>query len=284
LQRFATYRDEEAFAELVQRNGALVLGVCRRVLGHAQDAEDAFQATFLVLARKARSIRRQQSLGSWLYKVAYRTALRARALAAQRKVRETAARERQPVLQFTETPEEELRPVLDEEVRRLPEKYRAPVLLCYLQGRTNEEAARQLHCPTGTLKVRLLRARELLRRRLVRRGVALSLTALLTTCVDQAYALPPVANVSPRAAELAERVLRGMVLTKLKVACAALLTVLLLAFANGLSQQIRAEGPVPPTSRPAKPPRTFPETDRPATDAEPPLLVEKAKPTLPRRS
>jgi RNA polymerase sigma factor (sigma-70 family) len=261
LRRFATQQDQAAFAFLVRRHGPLVLGVCRRVLGHPQDAEDAFQATFLILARKAGTIRQRQSLASWLYKVAYRTALRARAGRAQRKAREHLAGE--PAVIYTaQSPADDLKALLDEEVRRLPEKYRAPILLCYLQGRTNEEAARQLHCPTGTLKIRLLRARELLRRRLTRRGLALSLTLLLAALAEEASAAVPQAllhkasgagSVSLRAQVLAEDVLRGMVRTKVKVAFAALLAVLLLAFADGLTQRAGAATTSPPMPFPARP-------------------------------
>jgi RNA polymerase sigma factor (sigma-70 family) len=296
VRRFAEGRDDAAFTVLVQRHGALVLGVCRRVLGHAQDAEDAFQATFLILARKARAIRRLQSLGSWLYKVAYRTALRARANQARRKARESNACEGRAVLTF-DGPHDDVGELLDEEVRRLPEKYRVPVLLCYLQGRTNEEAARQLHCPTGTLKIRLLRARELLRRRLSRRGVALSLAVLLTTCLEQARAgvpepllaaaaragSPAAAGISPAAVALAERILKGMVLTKVKVGFAVLLTVLLLAFADGLTQQARATTASRekiPAAKPTGAPRpTYPDMDAPPADeAGERLLVQKGHP------
>jgi RNA polymerase sigma factor (sigma-70 family) len=294
VRRFADNQDEAAFAVLVRRHGALVLGVCRRVLGHAQDAEDAFQATFLILARKARSIRRLQALGSWLYKVAYRTALRARALQARRKARESNACEHRDVLTL-DAPRDDVGDLLDEEVRRLPEKYRAPVLLCYLQGRTNEEAARQLHCPTGTLKIRLLRARELLRRRLSRRGVALSLAALLTACLEQARAAVPEpllaagaragaltgSGIAPAAAALAERVLKGMVLTKIKVGFAVLLTVLLLAFADGLTQQAKAATVSCEKTPPAKS-NEAPRPTYPDTEAQPPvqggdLLVEERR-------
>src|SRR5262249_51426242 len=172
LQRFATHREETAFATLVERHGRLVLGVCRQVLRHEQDAEDAFQATFLVLARKADSLRRQESLGAWLYRVAVNITRTAKANDARRR-----ACERQPAIMSTrhsaeEAPPGDWQPLLHEEVGRLPAKYRAPVVLCYLGGRTNEEAARQLGWPVGTVKGRLARARDLLRARLARRGLA----------------------------------------------------------------------------------------------------------------
>ena len=300
LKRFAVAQDQAAFAVLVRRHGPLVLGVCRRVLGNEQDAEDAFQAAFLVLARKAGSIRKRQSLGSWLYKVAYRTALHARAGRAQRKACEHGVRERPDPAASGQAGDEELRLLLDEEVRRLPEKYRAPVLLCYLQGQTNEEAARQLHCPTGTLKVRLLRARELLRRRLTRRGLAFSLAALLALLAEEARAAVPEsllasaagvgAGVSGRVAELAEGTLRGMVLTKVKVAFAVLLAALLLAFADGLTQRARAATASLEKSAPAKPAvtpyRPVPGFDSPAPDpsGRPCLLADQARPVPRPRS
>jgi RNA polymerase sigma factor (sigma-70 family) len=287
LQRFAAEQDDAAFAELVDRYGALVLGVCRRVLHHAEDAEDAFQATFLILARKARSIRRQQALGGWLYKVAYRTALRARAHQAQRQARELAARRQRDVLTLPGPAVSDVGELLDEEVRRLPEKYRDPVLLCYLQGRTNEEAARQLRCPTGTVKIRLLRARELLRKRLTRRGLALTVTALLAACAAEARAAVPealraatcrmLAGAGPSApvAALAGRVLKRMALARVKVALALLLTVLLLALADGLTQQAQG-ATLSPGKGPAAKPLFDPYQETAPAPAE--LLVERPGP------
>ena len=167
---------EEAFRELVRQHGPMVLGVCRHVLDQHSDAEDAFQATFLVLARNAGSIRDRRVLGRWLYEVAYRIAIRSRTRSAQRRSREKeGARMSAQVDRHEQDPAwNELRPVLHEEVNRLPEKYRTAVVLCYLEGRTNEEAASMLGWPVGTVKGRLSRARDLLRSRLTRRGLALS--------------------------------------------------------------------------------------------------------------
>jgi RNA polymerase sigma factor (sigma-70 family) len=181
LQRYVADREEAAFEALVQRHGLMVLNVCRYLVHNPDDAEDAFQATFLVLVRRAASIRKPELLGNWLYGVAYRVATRARVQAAHRR-----AHEKQGVEMIAADPPcegNELRPVLHEELNRLPEKYRAPMVLCYLQGKTNEEAANQLAWPIGTVKGRLARARERLRKCLLRRGVALSagvLTAALT--------------------------------------------------------------------------------------------------------
>src|SRR5262249_45040927 len=161
-------RDEEAFAGLLRRHGPLVFGVCRQVLGDAHDAEDAFQATFLVLARKAATVARQDSLAAWLHRVALNVARTARTAAARRR-----APERETALRTRPGPGDEVapgdwQPLLHEEVDRLPEKYRVPVVLCYLEGRTHEEAARQLGWPLGSVKGRLARARDLLRARLTR--------------------------------------------------------------------------------------------------------------------
>jgi RNA polymerase sigma factor (sigma-70 family) len=178
LQRFIAQREERAFAAILQRYGALVYGVCRHVLREPHDAEDAFQATFLVLARKAATIRRHESLAAWLHRVALNLARMARTSTARRR-----AHEKEAVLmaQARSVDEEALRdwqPVLHEEVDRLPEKYRVPVVLCYLEGRTHGEAAQELGWSLGTVKGRLARARDLLRTRLARRGLALSAGAL----------------------------------------------------------------------------------------------------------
>jgi RNA polymerase sigma factor (sigma-70 family) len=244
LQRFAAGRDEAAFELLLWRHGPMVRGVCRRMLRHAQDAEDACQATFLVLVRKAGSIGRHESLAGWLYRVAYRVALRARDAAIRRPAG--------PLVEEAVAPEvtcdllwRDLRPVLDEEVHRLPPRYRLPVLLCYLQGKTYDQAARELGCPKGTLAIRLQRARELLRGRLTRRGVTLStgtLAGVLTAKAASAavpfalvkataraalrYATGPTAAAgaaSGPVVSLTEGVLRSMFLTKLKVTAVVML-------------------------------------------------------------
>jgi RNA polymerase sigma factor (sigma-70 family) len=174
LERFVIDRDEAAFEALMCRHGPKVLGVCRRILHHEQDTEDAFQATFLLLVRKAGSIAKGESVGSWLYCAAYRVALRAKKLAARRSVHQRRLAD-VPAAHYTpDLVWRDLRPVLDEEVSRLPEKYRVPFILCYFDGKTNEEAARELDCPKGTVLSRLAWARQRLRTRLARRGLALS--------------------------------------------------------------------------------------------------------------
>jgi RNA polymerase sigma factor (sigma-70 family) len=180
LRRFVADRDQGAFAQLVRRHGTMVLQVCQRVLGHVQDAEDAYQATFMVLARKAASLSEPDSLGGWLHGVAYRTALNARKLRGKRQRAQSSngidlvARERDG--------SSELREVLDAELARLPEKYRVLLVLCALEGRSLDEVASKLRRPVGTVKRELFEARGLLRQRLVRRGLSsapLALAALL---------------------------------------------------------------------------------------------------------
>jgi RNA polymerase sigma factor (sigma-70 family) len=249
LERFVDEQDEAAFEVLVWRHGPMVLSVCRRILRHEQDAEDAFQATFLTFVRKAHSIGKRQAVAAWLYKVAYRIALEAKALASRRRTHEKQetgmleATAKQPAPESTVWGD--LRTVLDEEVNRLPEKYRTPLILCYFQGKTYEEAARELGCPKGTVSIRLMRARELLRPRLARRGLALSggmLAAVLSenataVAISQSladgtiqaarlFAAGKVAGVlSGQVVALAEGVLKTMFMTKLKIVGAVLLAV-----------------------------------------------------------
>ncbi|MGO9917066.1 MAG: sigma-70 family RNA polymerase sigma factor [Isosphaeraceae bacterium] len=172
LQRFLDRRDGSAFEALVSLHGPMVLGICRRMLHDPRDVEDAFQATFLVLVRKACTIRERGLLSSWLYGVAYRVAHRARAQAIERQVREIGV-ERLDAHAGSAPPERaEIGPVLDQELSRLPARYREPLVLCYLEGRTHDQAAEQLRCPVGTVRSRMARGRDLLKRRLTRRGYA----------------------------------------------------------------------------------------------------------------
>lgn len=175
LDRFIGQRDESAFAALVHRHGSMVLGVCRRVLNDWQRAEDAFQVTFLVLARKAESLTRPELLANWLHGVAYRIALKARSRAARQRAHERHVAAMLPAESQPNEPARELKEVLDKELDCLPEKYRAPLVLCYLEGRTNEEAARLLNCPIGSMSNRLARGRGLLRARLTRYGLVFDL-------------------------------------------------------------------------------------------------------------
>jgi RNA polymerase sigma factor (sigma-70 family) len=244
VERFVRHRDEAAFAALVERHGPLVLGVCRQVLQEECAAEDAFQATFLVLARKAGSLRAGQAVGSWLYRVALNLARTARTAAARRQSHERQTPAMPSSDPFDEVALREVRPMLHEEIGRLPEKYRLPVLLCHLEGRTHEQAAEALGWPVGTVRSRLSRGRDLLRRRLERRGVttaAVVLAALLgrqaTAAVPTALASLTVRSALPFAARqalpagaastnvlnLAEEALRAMTTNNLKRLLAFLL-------------------------------------------------------------
>ncbi len=180
LADFLSHRNGLAFEALVRRYGPMVFRVCRDIVGDPEDAEDAFQATFLVLLRQAGSIRDGSAVGRWLYEVACRISRRERRRLARLRSQERQA----PVMDAAATPEfdpadRETKPILHDEIHRLPSKLRDAIVLCYLEGLTVEEAARQLQCPVGTLKSRLARGREVLRSRLTRRGLAASVLLLL---------------------------------------------------------------------------------------------------------
>jgi RNA polymerase sigma factor (sigma-70 family) len=193
LEAYVAQGDEHAFEAIVVRHGPRVLGACRKVLGRSAEVEDVFQSTFLVLATKAGSLRNREFLGPWLCSVAHRLAVRSKVRATKR-----IARERQAI-PVTVPPSEDdldlqqLRLVLHSEIDRLPDRFRHPVLLCYQEGRTNEEAARLIGCPLGTLKARLYKGREILRGRLARRGIALTVALLLLLLPGEASAeeVPP---------------------------------------------------------------------------------------------
>ena len=194
LERYAGQQDASAFAALIRRHGPMVLGVCRRVLNHEQEAEDAFQATFLVLVRKAGTIDRPELLGNWLYGVAYRIAQKARAQLARRRHHEMLVEPMTTTDPHNELFWNELRSLLDEELHQLPLKYRVPLVLCYLEGMTNEEAARQLGWRVGSMSYRLARGRQMLRERLRSRRKMLSGMFLLVLLKQHAGP----AEVSPR--------------------------------------------------------------------------------------
>jgi RNA polymerase sigma factor (sigma-70 family) len=190
LHRFIVHHEDAAFTVLVQRHGPMVLGVCQRVLGNVHDAEDCLQATFMILVRRASCLRLKASLATWLYTVAQRVAYRSRAQASARRKRE---RRVEPMPQrelLDELTWQELRGVLDAEIAKLPEKYQAPLVLCYLEGKSQEKAAKELGWPKNSLARRLEHARELLRQRLVRRGVALSAGVLATALCEKVSAAP----------------------------------------------------------------------------------------------
>jgi RNA polymerase sigma factor (sigma-70 family) len=207
LQRFLMLREEAAFTTLVERHGPMVLGVCRSVLHHAQDAEDACQATFLELARKASSIRKPTSLAPWLHGVAYRLALRIKARRDRTSDLGVPPRP-QPAL-LDELTGRELGQILHEELALLPESYRLPLILCYLEGLTRDEAARRLGWTAATLKGRVDRGRHLLRRRLERRGLTLGLPLLLTSLSRNAVEAGVLAPVLGQTVRAAKRFLEG---------------------------------------------------------------------------
>jgi len=295
LQRFTDERDESSFEMLVQRHGPMVWGLCRRMLANPSDAEDAFQATFLVLVRKPGSVVRLGSVGSWLYGVAYRTALDARARASRRRAHENEAASMYQDEAPTENAMSDVRQVLDEELHRLPEKYRAPLVLCYLQGKTNDEAADQLGWTRGTIAGRLSRARDLLRDRLTRRGLALSAGALATTLTEQtAPAAVPVALVSSTldtafryaagaspesaapAVRLAEGVLHAMIPSKLRWVMAAVLALMVATAGFGALLHRPAEDPAKGQAS-ADPSATAPEVKPAAVD---PAQVKADRPAV----
>jgi RNA polymerase sigma-70 factor (ECF subfamily) len=244
LERFVARREEAVFEEIVRRHGPMVWGVCLRVLRDHHDAEDAFQATFLVLARKAASVMPRGKLGNWLYGVAYRTARKARAMRAKRRVRESQVSDMPETMAAPDDHRDDPLPLLDQELSRLSEKYRIPVVLCDLEGRTHQEAASQLGWPIGTVSSRLSRARAKLAQRLTRRGVSLSggslavllaqqsasasmATRLISSMVRAASLFAAggaAAGVVPaEVTALAGEVLKNMLMTKLKIATMAVL-------------------------------------------------------------
>jgi RNA polymerase sigma factor (sigma-70 family) len=257
LERFLARGDEAAFAALLRRHGPMVLGVCRRLLADPHDAEDAFQATFLVLVKKARSIRDRDLLGTWLYRVAHRVAVRARIDARRRRAREVGGAEEMAAEISRSGREEsaELRAILEEEVGRLADRYRSPFVLCDLEGQTHEQAAAQLRCPVGTVKSRLSRARAQLRSRLDRRGLSPSAGLLAATLASEATSAMPAellgstlgaamrfaagqsiaaGSVSAAVVGLVNGTMRSMSMSTLKLVAAALTAALVVATGAGV--------------------------------------------------
>ena len=198
LEQFLSHRDEASFAALLERHGPMVLGVCRRVLHDEHLAEDAFQAAFLVLAHKATTIRKKQSVGSWLHGVALRLARKAKAEAARSKHPDVRSKSQAAADPQAEASWHEAQQILDDELQRLPEQYRLPLILCYLEGLTRDEAAAQLGWSAGKLKGLLDRGREQLRSQLVRRGVTMSAAGAATLLADTVLSasVPPLLTVS----------------------------------------------------------------------------------------
>jgi RNA polymerase sigma factor (sigma-70 family) len=276
LRRFAAAGDEAAFELLVRRHQRLVFGVCRRVLHDHHDAEDAFQAVFLALAKKAGGIGRREALAGWLFRVAYRAALAARAGRARRTSRERAvAATPDAAFSSASAPERrDLCAAVDEEVNRLPERFRTAAVLCYLEGKTVDEAARLLGCPRGTVASRLARAKARLRGRLSRRGVGLP--ALVgpaadglvrpTVRVAVLYASGKMGQgVSPQAVALARKVVRAMFVKKLTAGATVLAAVTgVLLLGGGLNMWLRARAAAaPPPAVPAA--AAAPDRDAAAT-------------------
>jgi RNA polymerase sigma factor (sigma-70 family) len=259
LEHYLSDRDETAVAALVRRHGPMVWGVCRRVLPNHHDAEDAFQATFLVLVRRAASIMPREMVGNWLYGVAHQTALKARATTAKRQARERQVKEMpEPAARPEPDLWPNLEPLLDQELSRLPDKYRVAMVLCDLEGQTRKEVARRLKIPEGTLSSRLTTARAMLAKRLARHGLAVSGGALAAAFSQQVAAagVPSSAvsttikaatfvtagkasatgPISVKVAALTEGVLKTMLFTKLKLVMVVLAVAMLgmVAFAGGL--------------------------------------------------
>jgi RNA polymerase sigma factor (sigma-70 family) len=275
LERFLACRDESAVEVLVRRHGPLVFGVCRRVLRDAHAAEDAFQATFLVLTRKAPSLVRHERLGSWLYKVAYRLALRARATLIRRQQCEAQVARGRPDSAGQHTGPSDLIVALDEEIQRLPASQRMPLVLCYFEGKTNEQAAEILGCPRGSMSARLAQARARIQVCLARRGFAApaaGIAGLLAACAAEATVpIPLLTNTvraavwfageqasiasaaSPQAVALAKGAFRAMFLNRLQIAAAGLLAAMLLGTGATLLVQAASEASPQAQAAPQQP-------------------------------
>jgi RNA polymerase sigma factor (sigma-70 family) len=295
LTAFVSDRDADAFAELVRRHGRMVLGVCRRVTGDATTAEDAFQAVFLVLARRAACVRPREQVGNWLYGVAYRTALKARTVLARRRSREKQVAVMPERTAPPAAPHwDDIRAAIDEELAALPDKLRLPVVLCDLEGRPQREVAKHLSVPPATLANRLAAARRALAERLTRRGVALSGGALagLLGANGAAHAVPvalaagtvkavealaagtAVAGfASAGAVQLSEGVIRMMLLSKLKTVAVAVVTALALTTGVGLGLVPAARASDDPA---AGAPGTAPTGAPKAKPAAPPTIPKAA--------
>ena len=310
LESFLATRDEAAFDVLLQRHGRMVLGVCERILHNPHDVDDAFQATFLVLVRKAAALLSRQTVGDWLYGVAYNTALKARAAAGKRQVMERRAGEMSKQGPPADDIWGEVKPLLDRELNRLPDKYRRPIVLCDLEGKTRKAAAEQLGWPEGTVSGRLARARVLLAERLTRQGVVVSggLLALLLCRNAAGAGLPPAlaaatakaatlaaagqaaatGAISAKAAALTEGVLKGMALAKLKTAAAVLLAIGIVGSgvgvfawrmaAAGPAEQQAAAGQIDKAYSGGDAPNQAPRND--AANAIPPALSGKVPPAV----
>jgi RNA polymerase sigma factor (sigma-70 family) len=282
LARFAAYRDEAAFELLVWRHGGLVLGAAQRLLGNGADAEDAFQATFLTLARKAGSIRRGEALAAWLHQVVGRIARRQRRHRARRGLVEQPLGGAEPGR--NDAPVDDLGPLLDDEIARLPERYRRIVVLCYLQGAGVADAAAALGCPYGTVLSRLAAARAMLKRRLLRRGVA---PVVLAGVTGEAASAPPSAalvaatvRLAGPAADIPASVLQmsnGVIQAMFWKKCQTVLALALIAGVCGVGIGAgRGDRPGGPES--AQDDRPAGERKKPPAEARPPSDEQRAEP------
>jgi RNA polymerase sigma factor (sigma-70 family) len=299
LERFLATREEATFEALLRRHGAMVLGVCRRVLPSIHDAEDAFQATFLVLVHKGASVTARESVGNWLYGVAYRTAQKARTAAARRRAKEKQMA-RPEARSEPDDPWQELRPLIDQELSQLPDKYRELLVLCDLEGHTRKEAARRLGCPEGTVSGRLARARVLLAKRLTRHGLALSAGAVAAALVENAASAcvpAPLVGSTVKAATLVaaghvaagvvsapvvaltEGVLTTMFLSKVKLGLALVLAVGVLVAGWGICFTPAADEPAKAAGNRPAPPVAAPAAEAPAPAAP---AKEEEKINLPK--
>jgi RNA polymerase sigma factor (sigma-70 family) len=271
---FLDHRDEAAFATIVKRHGPMVWGVCRRLLPH-HDAEDAFQATFLVLVRKAASIEPREMVANWLYGVAHRMALHSRRTTTRWRTRERQVTQMPEPAVAEQDPWHDLQPLFDQELARLPDKYRVAIVLCDLEGKTRNEAARLLGCPEGTLAARLARGRVLLAKRLARQGFVVSggaVAAVLSQSAAPASVPPSVVSstiksasvfaagqaagvVPARVAALAKGALKAMFLSKLRVVAAVVAALAVVALGAGLLYRVQAtaEAAAPPPTALAPP-------------------------------
>jgi RNA polymerase sigma factor (sigma-70 family) len=309
LRRFLDRRDEAAFAVLLRRHGPMVLGVCRRILRDHHDADDAFQVTFFVLVRKASALAGRRTIGDWLYGVAYHTALKTRAASVKRREKERHAR---PAIPSHHEVERDLLPLLDRELNRLPEKFRTPLVLCELEGRSRKDVAALLGIPEGTLSSRLAAAKKRLARRLAHLGVPAAGATLTAALADAATAAPPAlldttteaaalfaaaghaGLIPPKLILLTEGVMKSMLLAKLKVAAGAVLVAgtIALTAAGFTGRAAQADPPAvanrdepkkpadSPTPVPV-PPKTFDDVTRPkADDAPGPKAVADVRGTV----
>ena len=293
LESFVNRREEAALEALVRRHGPMVWNVCRRVIHNHQDAEDAFQATFLVFVRKAASIIPGEMVGNWLYGVAHQTALKAQATAAKRRTREKQVMEMPEPAMTEQERWNDLQPVLDQELSRLPDKYRVVIVLCDLEGKTRSQAAQQLGWPEGTVAGRLARARNTLAKRLVQRGIVVSggalaavlsqqaalaclpsavmMTTIKTAALVAAGQVTATAAIPANVVALSQGVIKAMQLTKLKIVTALLmlsmvtLTTAMLAWGQTGPKQAQNDtnvalanlAPIRPDREPKGPPKNF---------------------------